>query len=68
MKVEARKGSTVRRVFVIVLALLMTVGMLAPGIFSYAASGSHTITFQLYSADGKTRIKDVTFDIKDGAH
>lgn len=68
MKVEARKGSTVRRVFVIVLALLMTVGMMAPGIFSYAASGSHTITFQLYSADGKTKVKDVTFDIKDGAH
>ncbi|MBM6989844.1 MAG: hypothetical protein I3I98_00375 [Mobilibacterium timonense] len=68
MRAEERKVSTVRRIFVMVLALLMSIGMMAPGMFSYAASGNHTITFQLYRADGKTKVKDVTFEIKDGAH
>lgn len=47
MRAEERKVSTVRRIFVMVLALLVSIGMMAPGMFSYAASGNHTITFQL---------------------
>ena len=65
---EMRKGSAMRKIFVMVLALLMTMGMMSPGVFSYAAAGSHTITFELYKADGRTKVKDVTFSIKDGAH